>query len=111
MSAQPSRSQVWDDYDRWNTVIAEVMFPEMEAPAPVYLDLEDEQVAHIAAAMGIDVDEVEGALATAVGATLDLSGTKLFKHHTTRLWRWSREDRTAPPPVLALLAVLSLTAE
>lgn len=111
MSAQPSSSEIWDEYDRWNNVVAEVMFPEIEAPAPVYLDLEDDQVSLFASAMGIEVGEVEGQLANAVAATLDLSSTKVFKQHTTRLWRWSRADRTVPPPVLALLAVLSLTAE
>ena len=111
MDAQSGRSQVWNEYDRWNEAIAEVMFPELEAPLPVYLDLEEDQMSAIASAMSIEVSDVEGGLAAAVAATLDLSVTKVFRHHTTRLWRWSLGDRAAPPPVLALLAVLSLTAE
>lgn len=102
---------VWDVYDRWNGAIAEVMFPALETPSPVYLDLEDEQVSLIAAQMGVEPEEVEHGLASAVVGTLHLSGTQVFKYHTSRLWRWSRGPRTETPPVLALLAVLSLTAE
>lgn len=102
---------VWDVYGRWNGAIAEVMFPELDTPFPVYLDLEDEQVSLIAAQMGVEPEEVEPGLASAVVGTLQLSGTQVFKYHTSRLWRWSRGDRTETPPVLALLAVLSLTAE
>jgi len=107
-----SRSEIWAEYDRWNTVIADVMFPELDHMAPVYLDLEDEMLEEIATAMGIQAGEVEGALADAVAATLDHSSPRLiFKQHTSRLWQWSKGDSTATPPLLALLAVFSLAAE
>jgi hypothetical protein len=101
----------WETYDRWNEAVAAVMFPELGAPEPVYLDMEDDQLEALASAMGTPADAVESELGRAVAATLDLDDTRVFRAHSSRLWRWSRGDRRCPPPVLALLAVLSLAAE
>ena len=110
--ANMSRPEVWAEYDRWNAVIANVVFPELDHVAPAYLDLEDEMLEEIASAMGVQAEDVEGSLANAVAATLDQSTPRLiFKQHTSRLWQWSKGDSTAPPPILALLAVFSLAAE
>lgn len=110
--AASSRSEIWAEYDRWNAVIADVVFPELDYSAPAYLDLEDEMLDAIGSAMDIQPDDVEAALSSAVAATLDHSSPRLiFKQHTSRLWHWSRGDRAAAPPLLALLAVFSLAAE
>ena len=110
--ANMSRPEVWAEYDRWNAVIADVVFPELDHVAPAYLDLEDEMLEEIASAMGVQAEDVEGSLANAVAATLGHSTPRLiFKQHTSRLWQWSRGDRTVAPPLLALLAVFSLAAE
>jgi len=88
------------------------VFPKLDYSAPAYLDLEDEMLEAIGSAMGVQADKVEVAMAGAVAATLDHSSPRLiFKQHTSRLWHWSRGDRTATPPLLALLAVFSLAAE
>jgi hypothetical protein len=110
--AGSSPSEIWSEYDRWNAVIADVVFPELDYMAPAYLDLEDEMLEEIARAMGLEPSQVEGALASAVADTLDHSSPRLiFRQHTSRLWRWSRGDSTDTPPLLALLAVFSLAAE
>ena len=54
---------VWGSYISWNEAIAEVMFPELEAPEPVYLDLEDDALAEIGALVGVSTDGVEDELA------------------------------------------------
>lgn len=108
--------QDWDQYLAWNEAIAGCVFPQLEIPSPVYLDLEDEHLEALGEWMGVNPDEVQAALASAVAATLRLHGgpKQVFAEHTTRLraWRLSRSsDLESPPPVLALLALLSATAE
>lgn len=100
----------WGSYISWNEAIAEVMFPELEAPEPVYLDLEDDALAEIAARVGVSTDRVEVELAHAVARTLS-PGRRAFRAHSAALSRWSRDDRLTAPPVLPVLAVLSLAAE
>src|SRR5665811_1269126 len=75
--ANMSRPEVWAEYDRWNAVIANVVFPELDHVAPAYLDLEDEMLEEIASAMGVQAEDVEGSLANAVAATLDQSTPRL----------------------------------
>lgn len=107
-------SQRWETYTAWNRAIAEVMFPDIDVPAPVYLDFEDDKIEALAATMGIGPGEVEPALAAAVVGVLDLTeGPKAvlrtIRHHT-RHW-YGQGNWDAPPPMLAFLSVLSMAAE
>ena len=114
MDAQPSRSQVWEEYDRWNQAITDVVFPELNYPAPVYLDLEDDLLEALAQQMSVAPGDAESALARAVAATLDHTSTRtIFQSHTSRLWKWTKGGRAKgeSPPILAVLAVFSLAAE
>jgi hypothetical protein len=105
-------AQAWRDYERWNGAIAEELFPVREAVEPVYLDLEDEQLAALGERFGLDASGVCDELGRVVAATLDLgSQAHMFSGHSRRLRQWNRTNRESEPPVLALLAVLSLAAE
>lgn len=101
--------QDWSRYMSWNDAIAEVVFPETDAAEPVYLDLEDETLQEIGAHIGESGDYSQ-ALADAVARTLS-GGQRAFSMHSHRLTTWARGNRLEPPPVLPVLAVLSLAAE
>ena len=102
----------WAEYEIWNRALADLVFPELETPEPVYLDLEDELLQELAARTGVDVDSVEEQLAGAVRATLARGGpATVFDSHEIRARRWVRGGRSEDPPFLAVLAVFCLAAE
>lgn len=106
-------SGTWGRYDAWNSAIADAVFsPEMQG-RPAYLDLEDEMLSMLWERSGRHSATPAEDLAEAVRATLHLEddGFPLFAAIQIRLDRWSASGRKDPPPVLALLAVLSLAAE
>ncbi|MDC0359168.1 hypothetical protein OAM92_00390 [Acidimicrobiales bacterium] len=107
-------SEEWDRYKRWNIAIADVVYPVSEAGIPVYLDLEDDVLAAIAAIAEPNVSEPGEALVEAVKATLTFGRGpgKVLRQHLINLdsW-WSDADTAEPPPTLALVAVFSLAAE
>jgi hypothetical protein len=43
----------WSEYDTWNDAIAQVIFPSLLRPNPVYIDLEDDQLAAIGSLLDI----------------------------------------------------------
>lgn len=101
----------WEHYFEWNEALASVVFTRDSAGRPVYLDLDDvvlESIGEIAAPGAVDS---EASLAAAVRATLKLSEADVLLGHLYRVRRWRSESPLAPPPSLALLAVLSLAAE
>lgn len=109
----------WKQYDAWNTAIAHVLFPPVDLPVPVYLNLEDDELAQVAEIMGCAPDAAAESLGSAVRETLTLDeGPKdVFSSHVSRLRSWRSKSRSekgppsSPPPVLAVLALLSLTAD
>ena len=104
---------VWEDYDRWNLAVAEVVYTGELAGQPSYLDLEDDVLEKIAGVSEPGCTDAEARLIEVVRATLSLDDgpAAVLKAHWRRLERWWGGDSFDPPPVLALLAVLSLTAE
>lgn len=103
----------WSEYDRWNDAIAEVIFARSEEVRPVYLDLEDDLVAELAAMLDIASAAAVDALCDLVGATLDRSDgpARVFARHDARLRTWIRGGRATAPPILGVLACFSLAAE
>lgn len=102
----------WDEYDSWNSVIADVVFPPLSLPVPVYLDLEDDTLAGIGHRMGVVPDKVAGMLGEVCARTSWLDTAKAFETHEVHFARWrSRGDYLTPPPILPLLSVFSLAAE
>lgn len=114
------KSAAWDGYDAWNRALAAVIFTPANADRSVYLDMDDDVLIQVATAAGAVPDQAAADLAAAVCGTLNLGGQgPVFAKHLRRLKRWReslREEMTQarapePPPVLALLAVLTLAAE
>lgn len=103
----------WETYDRWNTAVREVFFPEREAPEPAYIDFEPHAIELFSTFLAVPVEEVEEGLARATAATLqrDSGPAEIFRHHERRLREWVRASRKGTPPFLALLATFSLAAE
>lgn len=105
-------SPAWEEYERWNEVIADVVFPVLDTPVPVYLDLDDDKRREIALRMTVPERDVVKSLAAVVALTTDLgSHTNGFKSTFDRVQRWRRRSKRTTYPALATLAVFSLAAE
>lgn len=104
--------EAWSEYGTWNAALSEVVFPSLPRPNPVYLDLEDDQLAALGDLLNIPPSEVEQTLTRVVRGTVDGGkGRGMFRPHLDRLHTWRRDDGMSPPPHLALLAMFSLAAE
>ncbi len=102
----------WEGYDAWNAAVAEEFFAGRWGGRPVYLDLEEDVNERVRVAALAISPEGPSSLIAAVRPTLRLaSHGSLFGRHIVRLARWRRGSRQGPPPVLAVLALLSLVAE
>jgi hypothetical protein len=110
----------WDRYEVWNQAFTRVVFTDDKAGRPVYLDMDEDVLQMVASEVGVDPSRALDELVAAVRGTLNLDSSRgpVFAQHTKRLSAWRRQLRTArdeggrqPPPVLALLAVLTLAAE
>ncbi|MEU4360495.1 hypothetical protein [Promicromonospora sp. NPDC023987] len=102
----------WQEYDRWNAVVADVLFPELDRPAPVYLDVEDHEIEEIGARVGVNADVVVERLGEVVGSTIDRNSvTGGFKDHIERVRHWQNGPQEAVYPAVAALATFSLAAE
>lgn len=112
MATMRSSRAAWQEYVRWNEVIADVVFPELDVPTPVYLDIEADRVERIGEALNIDADSVVDILVQVVRQTVDVeSYTGAFDQHLRRVQVWKERERANTYPVLATLAVFSLAAE
>ena len=101
----------WSRYDRWNAAIAHEFFAGRYGGRPVYLDLEDAALTRIAADAGESTSDPSATLVEVLRPTLYLrQRLSVFSDHRLRLRQWLMNP-TGPPPVLAVLALLSLVAE
>src|SRR5215217_8888340 len=106
-----SRLREWVTYDRWNAAIAAEFFTGMYGGRPVYLDLDDDALQRLGVAVEAG-DEPGDDLVAAVRPTIRLHERgALFGAHVGRLRRWRSREASTPPPVIALLAFMSLVAE
>jgi len=112
----------WQRYEAWNRAFGSVLFTSANEGRPVYLDMDDDVLSEVAASAGSGEADAAQELALAVRDTLSLNptGGPVFGQHlrNLRLWRRvtlrkARDDGQVPsaPPVLALLAALTLAAE
>jgi hypothetical protein len=103
----------WTNYTRWNLAIAGEFFGGRYGGRPVYIDLEQDALSGIRAALELEAAvDVEQALTDAVLPTLGVApGTSLFGSHVRRLRTWAVGDQDSPPPIVAVLAMQSLVAE
>lgn len=103
----------WEEYDRWNAAIADVVFSPAQGGLPVYLDLEDDLLKKVSEAAGHDGRDAEDALVAAVAGTVKHGAVQsdILRGHRQRVWKWEQGAQVQPPPVLAFLAATSLAAE
>lgn len=97
------------DYLLWNHAVAEIVFPELEEPGPVYLDLEDEVLEAIAKLLEFEGDARFGLIEAVRGVTLYREYFSLGRI-LERQRRWLRNP-DGPPPCLAFLAMSVLAAQ
>ena len=104
-------------YDNWNQALADRYFTKEQSGRPVYLDTDDELLAEVGHTIGSG--EWRDDLIASVRTTLDWSGVGVLHSHLKRLNAWRvqsrrlRSDRGAeigPPPVVALLTLLTRNA-
>ena len=114
------RQTAWDRYEIWNQAFSHVVFTPDKAGRPVYLDMDEDVLRIVAREAGVDPSQAVDELAAAVRGTLNLDSSDgpVFAQYTDRLTAWRRALRTKrdtsalqSPPVLTLLAVLTLAAE
>lgn len=111
----------WERYEAWNQAFSRVLFGPNNEGQPVYLDMDDDILEQVAAEAGVDQSDVSSRLVAAVRETLymDTADGAVFDRHLYKLRQWRRAMRVflargqepEPPPVIALLAVLTLAAE
>ena len=106
-----SSESAWAHYERWNSALADVMYPIQESPAPAYLDMEEDQIRELGSRLGLAEDEVISDLTQAVIRTSHFDTAHAFRSHAPRILEWRSTARLQAPPVLPLLAVFSLAAE
>lgn len=109
----PTGTADWTAYERWNAAIADEFFAGRYGGRPVYLDLEDDALGRIAvAATGQAMVDARAGLIDVVRPTLYLLPRRsIFSAHRLHLRNWRLRGREGPPPVIAVLALLSLIAE
>lgn len=103
----------WERFMVWNQAIADACFPVLEIPERVYLDLDDDVANDVAEILGIGPESFQQSLGVVVREVLELRLSKfeVFEEVLRRVDRWSASGATTPPPVLPILAALSLAAE
>lgn len=102
-------------YVRWNSVIAEVVYPRRQDVVPVYLDLDADRRSEVASRLQFSVERFDLELADAVKGFLNISTRRreaLFGRVNKSLTLWKRDPTPRDaPPVLPLLALLTAAAE
>lgn len=111
----------WERYEAWNQALSRVHFGPRNEGRPVYLDMDDDILQQVAVEAGVDPANAASDLVAAVRETLymDAADGAVFDRHVHKLRQWRRTMRVAktrgqetePPPVIGLLAVLTLAAE
>ena len=105
-----------NEYLNWNEALAEAVYPAEEGDRPAYMSLDEAQRDTVSVELGIQQEEFESKLSTCVRNVLRLGSSgpvELFEHVNGELARWRRrrKDQRGTPPVLPLLAVLTVAAE
>lgn len=84
-------------YKKWYAAVAGAIFAQAKAHAPVYLDMNDETLAQIGRAVGLDADtDAEAHLVEAVRDTLSMQPPAkkkdAFRWHLNRLANWKNGE-------------------
>ena len=109
--AARGRAESWERVAAWDAAIESTLLSGQYAGRPVYLDIEEPQLAAMARVLGIDPNEAESSLVDDVRAVLPLDRARWLSPVVERLEEWERDGADGAPPILAVLAVLVLAAE
>lgn len=104
-----------ESYWGWNEALASIVYPALDEAGPAYFSLDEEQRAVIARDLGFPVEDFDEQVSRCVKGFLDFSGSgpsALFQSVNDGLVLWRRATRSerGAPPVLPLLAVLTVAA-
>jgi hypothetical protein len=110
------KAQAWSEYLAWNRAVADVIYPETPDAVPVYMDLEDEELAAIGRAASYGGAEPAAALADVVTAvTVGPDGKFGLDAVVSETRAWVAQQAKASggqaPPCIAYLALTCLAAE
>jgi len=102
----------WARYDAWNRTIAEVVYAPDRAGQPVCPDLEEDVLGFFAQRAEPGCNDPKWCLVDVVMGTIRFGlGTRILHRPLDRLDRQRSGPMVDPPPCLALLALLGLSAE
>lgn len=114
-------TQRWDYYLAFDDALCRQLFDESNSGVPIYLDMDDEVIEAAGSHLELSGEKFQEGLIAAVRGLLilDEPGTAVFKNFDTVIKKWARQTRKArldkepfsPPPVIGLLAILTLAAE
>lgn len=114
-------STLTHDYLRLDTALRDAYFTVDRAGEPVYLDMDDDVLSRAASTAGSELEEFEDDVVAVVrdNLALDVRGVPMLERFdkALRVWRGEFVDSTRkneplpPPPIVAVLAVLTLAAE
>lgn len=99
------------EYQAVNEALNDYFFRGRFEMLPVYLDLEGEAEAEVAAALDIEQDELGDFIGLSAARSLRFDKADPYVDQTTWLRNWSTAGRHEPPPFTALLCALSIAAE
>lgn len=101
-----------EEYLAWNHAIAEELYPPLDYPKLVFLDIEGDALEKIARARGVETEDVVPTLNLLVQSLLDTSTyNSTFRWFEQQTKSWYARKSLKPPPALGLLVVLALAAE
>lgn len=101
----------WSRVEEWDRAIEKTMLSGQYAGRPVYLDLEEDELATIARELDPEPEEPRQAMIEDVSAVLALDRRRWLGPAVARLEQWERSGADGTPPILAVLGVLILAAE
>jgi len=106
-------SEFWNDYRKWNELISDRYLKPESAHRPVYLDVDDTDLADTLMEQGWGNDDDQADFIGVVRKTL-LMSLELYDDpleiHMLRAKPWLESQNDEPPPFLALLAFFSYAA-
>jgi hypothetical protein len=99
------------EYQAVNEALNDYFFRGRFEMLPVYLDLEGEAEAEVAAVLDIDQDELGDFIGLTAARSLRFDKADPYVDQAIWLRNWSTMGRHEPPPFTALLCALSIAAE
>lgn len=98
-------SDIWMDYDRWQSKLSAEFFPADQPDKPVVMFLDEEELKRICPALPDPTESLRSAVLAELRQT---DKPTIFERVDRRLASWRKGPQDHPPPCLPLLAVTVL---